>query len=131
MKLTFGSDVIGDDLPASGSRRTITVNSLGGAAVVQKEALAGGANPFLKTQGNVSGQLGFTVKNTFANVDAANEFIVGEYARLGDQGDLVWARGASDLFTFDDAVLSNITFQLFGVTVLVQYTFEVTTVVLS
>jgi hypothetical protein len=129
MKLTFATVVIGDDAPASGARRTIVVNQIGGAAVVQTEPLAGGANPFNKSRNNVSGSLAFTVTNTFADVDDANEFIVAEYNRTGTQGDLVWERAAT-LFTFDDAVLQSVTCTPFGVTVFVQYTFVITTVTL-
>jgi hypothetical protein len=128
MKLEFGSDTLGDD--AATPRRTIAVNSLAGEALVQRTALAGGANPFLKGRGNVSGRLAFTVTNVFASYDLANAFIPAEYARLGVQDDLVWTR-ATDLFTFDEAVLAAVNFQLFGVTVYATYTFEVTTVTLT
>lgn len=127
MKLTFNSVVIGDDAPATGSRRTITINSIGGVATVQKEALAGGANPFQKARGNVSGQLVLTVANTFASVDLCNEFIVEEYARINTQASLVWERAAT-LFTFSNAILSGVSCNLMGVTVFVQYTFEITTI---
>lgn len=125
MKITFGADDLGDDLPASGSRRTIAINSIGGECVVQKEPLAGGDHPFLKPRGNISGVFVFTVTNTFADQDDANTFIAEEYARIGTQDDLVWARAAT-LFTFADAVLRGVSaVQLMGITVLVQYTFEI------
>lgn len=127
MKLTFNSAVIGDDAPAAGERRTIQVLNLSGASLVQGTPLAGGAHPSVIARGNVSGQVSFAVNNTFASVDLANAFLPAEYARLNTQADLIWQR-ASDLFTFPNAVLSQIGFALQGVKVTVQYTFTITSV---
>lgn len=122
--------VLGDDADRT-TKGTIAIEDLGGEAIVQIEPLAFGANPFQETRNNVAGQFVFTVTRTFASQDLANAYLAAEYARIGEQGNLVWSRAAK-LFTFTNAVLRAVRpAQIQGVKVIMRYTFNITTLVLT
>jgi hypothetical protein len=121
---TGGSLVtLGDD----SVKKTIVVESIGGAAQVQTAAFFRGANPALYARGNVAGQFIFVVTQTFATQDLAGAFIKTEYARLNQQGSLVWTR-SSTIFTMAGAVLKAVApAEINGVKIRMRYTFDITT----
>ncbi len=101
------SVTLGDDVGASGPRKTIQVESLTGECEMQEDRLAFAEHPALRSGGNVAGDLTVVVTQSFADLDAASVFLLTEYGRIGQRGDLAWAR-AGTLFRFRRALLRHV-----------------------
>jgi hypothetical protein len=91
--ITFGADTLGDD--ANG--KTVAFGNIGAECVVQQEALAGGANPFLAPRGNVGGEFSFLVTTSYATLDLMIAALKTELARVNTQASLVLTRGVTTM----------------------------------
>lgn len=101
------------------------------SGVVQSENLIGGANPVKIPRGNVAGQIIFTSATSFSTYNACSTAAKVAQALVLAQGSLVVTLsldGSPVTFTMANAILSRIAPKLNGKQLVIQYTFDITTI---
>lgn len=122
---TGGSLVtLGDDA----NQATILIGDFGGAAALQEEPLFRGPNRAQFARGNVGGRFTMTVIKTHASRAALLEYIVQEYGRLNQTGQLELTEGATSL-ALNDAILTGVARNAglsLGIRLALDYQFAIT-----
>lgn len=116
---------LGDDA----NKLTIELGEHSQECIVQKEPLAGAANPFQTPRGNNSGQFSFTSTFSYPTLDAMTAALKIALLLTGQQGTVVLTRGATT-FTMANAILKSVkrASGSDGVKLRLNYNFDITTI---